>query len=205
MRADARERRNRIIATACELYRSRNHDSLTLEEIAEEAQVGIATLYRNFPDRWALDMACAAFLFDKVIALQEFAIAEFSTAPRTVWHEFNLALFSKGLGTLVPALAPESLDELPPEISELRKTTEDNTRILISLGQEYGLIASGIDATTYIVGLITVSRPPVHAFKSIAHNFGTDLLGLFLSGLEHGIARPTSAVPTTVVNHERTK
>ena len=49
---------------ACEIFRT-STDIVPLETIADKAGVGIATLYRNFPDRTALIHACAAYMFDK--------------------------------------------------------------------------------------------------------------------------------------------
>ncbi|BAU95991.1 TetR family transcriptional regulator [Corynebacterium suranareeae] len=186
MRADARKRREHIITTTCNLYRTLHHDSLTMDNIAEHAGVGVATLYRNFPDRFALDMACAQYLFGVVISLQEKAISSFPTDPEGVWISFNQRLFDRGLGSLVPALAPDSLDDLPEDVSALRRETEKKTKELIALAQQAGLVHPDIDAGTYIVGLITISRPPIAALATISQNSHTALLGLYLSGLQHG-------------------
>jgi len=53
VRSDALARRIRIIEAACEIFRT-STDIVPLETIADKAGVGIATLYRNFPDRTAL-------------------------------------------------------------------------------------------------------------------------------------------------------
>jgi AcrR family transcriptional regulator len=52
-RADARRNRDRLLATAAELFDERGIDA-PLEEIARRAEVGIGTLYRHFPTRDAL-------------------------------------------------------------------------------------------------------------------------------------------------------
>lgn len=187
MRADALKRREHIITTTCNLYRTHHHDSLTMDNIAEQAGVGVATLYRNFPDRFTLDMACAQYLFNVVISLQLQAISTFPTDPEGVWTSFNQLLFDRGLGSLVPALAPESLDDLPDEVSALRRTTEKNTTTLINLAKQHGLVHHDIAPGTYIVGLITISRPPITALATISENSHKALLGLYLSGLKHGM------------------
>jgi AcrR family transcriptional regulator len=53
MRADARRNYDKIVAAAREVFAERGA-STSLEEIARRAQVGIGTLYRNFPNRQAL-------------------------------------------------------------------------------------------------------------------------------------------------------
>ncbi|WP_080794728.1 TetR/AcrR family transcriptional regulator [Corynebacterium pacaense] len=198
MRADARRRRDLIITTACALFRSHGHDSVTLEQVAQQAGVGIATVYRNFPDRSALDMACAEHLFNKAITLQDAAIASFDAAPRSTWYSFNVDMVEMGVGILVPGLAPNSLDELPPKVSTLRREMKNRTATLISLGQKHGIIHPDIDASTYIVGLFTTSRPPVQAVQDLSPGSSRRLLGIFLTGLEHGIASLPPAGDTRV-------
>lgn len=198
MRADAQRRRELIITTACTLFRSHGHDRVALDQIAQLAGVGIATLYRNFPDRMALDMACAEHLFNKVIALQDAAIASFDAAPRSTWYSFNMAVVDMGIGILVPALAPDSLDDLPDDVSLLRQEMKNRTETLLSLGHTHGIIDPGIDSSTYIVGLFTTSRPPVQVIQDLSPGYSQRLLGLFLSGLEHGIADLSEIKDTTL-------
>lgn len=52
-RADARRNYDKVIAAAREAFAQRGA-STSLEEIARHAEVGIGTLYRNFPNRQAL-------------------------------------------------------------------------------------------------------------------------------------------------------
>jgi AcrR family transcriptional regulator len=52
-RADARRNYDKVLAAAREVFAERG-DSTSLEEIARRAEVGIGTLYRNFPNRQAL-------------------------------------------------------------------------------------------------------------------------------------------------------
>ncbi|MFC7585429.1 TetR/AcrR family transcriptional regulator [Nonomuraea antimicrobica] len=53
LRADARRNREQIIATAREVFLEQGIHA-PLEEVARRAGVGIATLYRRFPDRHTL-------------------------------------------------------------------------------------------------------------------------------------------------------
>src|ERR1700742_4227191 len=52
-RADARRNYDKVIAAARDAF-AEGGTSTSLEEIARRAQVGIGTLYRNFPNRQAL-------------------------------------------------------------------------------------------------------------------------------------------------------
>jgi AcrR family transcriptional regulator len=58
LRADAQLNRDRILSAAAELFAERGL-GVPLEEIARQAGVGVATLYRRFPTR--ADLASAAF------------------------------------------------------------------------------------------------------------------------------------------------
>lgn len=67
-RRDARQNRERLLTEARTLFAS-NGVEASLEEVARRAEVGVATLYRNFPTR-----------DDLIRALYELALAEVLTA-----------------------------------------------------------------------------------------------------------------------------
>src|ERR1700687_1419601 len=58
LRADARRNRQQVLAAATEVFVEQGADA-PLDDIARRAGVGIATLYRRFPDREALWRAVA--------------------------------------------------------------------------------------------------------------------------------------------------
>jgi AcrR family transcriptional regulator len=53
MRADARRNRDKLVATAHQLF-TENGTDVALEAVAQKAGVGVGTLYRHFPTRDAL-------------------------------------------------------------------------------------------------------------------------------------------------------
>ncbi|MFI0466892.1 TetR/AcrR family transcriptional regulator [Saccharopolyspora sp. 5N102] len=67
-RADAARNRARILAAAEELFATRSAQSVTMEDIANAAGVGRATLYRRYPDRASI---ATALLDEHERALQE--------------------------------------------------------------------------------------------------------------------------------------
>lgn len=62
LRADAARNREKILAAAAQVFAERGLEA-TLDDIADAAQVGVATVYRRFPDKDALVLA----LFEDVI------------------------------------------------------------------------------------------------------------------------------------------
>lgn len=75
MRIDARRNRERLLNAARDVFVEQGVD-VPLENIAERAGVGIATLYRHFPDRVALTRAVALFVLVQVTAEARAALAE---------------------------------------------------------------------------------------------------------------------------------
>jgi AcrR family transcriptional regulator len=103
-RADARRNYDKVVTAAREAFAERGA-STSLEEIARRAEVGIGTLYRNFPNRQAL---LEAVYVDEVENLCRSA-AEFDDLPP--WDAF-VAWMHRLAGYLVTkqALAHELLD-----------------------------------------------------------------------------------------------
>ncbi|MCK7636943.1 TetR/AcrR family transcriptional regulator [Corynebacterium pygosceleis] len=189
MRADALERRNRIIDTACELFRL-NPETVPLEIIAEKADVGIATLYRNFPDRGSLLHACGARLFVRAIELQHSVLENFDDDPGGQWLRYVDSLVDMGLGSLVAAFAPDDLTLLPPDVMDLRQRTSKLGDTILAEAKRHGLVEASIRHDTFIIGLLTVSRPPVPGVLSLEPNITANLVEIFLSGLRNGTLRP---------------
>jgi AcrR family transcriptional regulator len=67
-RADAARNRERVLAAAENLFRSRNPLTVTMEDVARAAGVGRATLYRRYPDVRSI---AVALLDQHEYALQE--------------------------------------------------------------------------------------------------------------------------------------
>ncbi|GAA3219804.1 TetR/AcrR family transcriptional regulator [Dactylosporangium siamense] len=56
-RTDAARNRARVLAAAQELFATRGADQVTMDDIAQAAGVGRATLYRRYPDRASIAVA----------------------------------------------------------------------------------------------------------------------------------------------------
>ncbi|WP_246530958.1 TetR/AcrR family transcriptional regulator [Streptomyces bathyalis] len=75
LRADALRNRRKILAAAKEMFAVRGPD-VPMEDVARRAAVGVATLYRRFPDRETLIRAVARDTFARVLEESRAAVAE---------------------------------------------------------------------------------------------------------------------------------
>src|SRR6478672_12577739 len=63
------ETKTRIVAAAMDLHAKRGVQATSWEEIAEQAGVSVATMYRHFPSLKELVPACARTVFDLIAPL----------------------------------------------------------------------------------------------------------------------------------------
>ncbi|WP_079132293.1 TetR/AcrR family transcriptional regulator [Streptomyces nanshensis] len=75
LRADALRNREKILAAAKEIFAVRGPE-VPMDDIARRAAVGVATLYRRFPDRETLIRAVAQDTFARVLEHFRAAVAE---------------------------------------------------------------------------------------------------------------------------------
>ncbi|HEV8175021.1 MAG TPA: helix-turn-helix domain-containing protein, partial [Actinoplanes sp.] len=91
MRIDARRNRERLLNAAREVFAEQGVD-VPLENVAQRAGVGIATLYRRFPDRVALTRAVALHVLIQVAAEARAAVAEERDAFQALRRYLHRAL-----------------------------------------------------------------------------------------------------------------
>src|ERR1700730_2461451 len=75
LRRDAERNRLRILQAAAEVFTERGLQA-TLDDVAERAGVGVATVYRRFPDKEALVEALFSERLDTLVGFAEQALAE---------------------------------------------------------------------------------------------------------------------------------
>ncbi|MBN9643391.1 TetR/AcrR family transcriptional regulator [Corynebacterium mendelii] len=192
MRRDAKKRRLKIIDAATELFREHSH-TVPLETVAARAGVGIATLYRNFPDRTSLLHACGSAVLARAIDLQDDVLAHFDDDPRSQWHRYVTALVDMGLGAMVSTFAPEDMDRLPADVAALRTRAAELGNEILSRAHAAGLVAEPITHQRFLAGLVTVTRPPVVGIRKLEPDTLPWLVGIYVAGLAHG---GTPQIPT---------
>jgi AcrR family transcriptional regulator len=98
MRADARRNRQSIIDAAIELVLEVGGEP-SRDAVADRAGVGIATLYRHFPDQPQLLRAVAIEVLDRAIREGEAALEEAATGGEAL-HRYLHAAIDGGLGAV---------------------------------------------------------------------------------------------------------
>ena len=159
MRADARAKRAQIITAAMRQFRTRPASTVTMEGIAAEADVGIATVYRHFPSRSELRQACALELIRVLDEFLDNSLAAFDDAPHEQWEGFVWKLVDYGVGMLVGALVNEMPGTLDAEVAARRDEFFDRVQALLDNAAAHGLVDPGLRPLELASELIVVTRP----------------------------------------------
>jgi AcrR family transcriptional regulator len=155
-RIDARSNAQRIVTVARAAFVA--GETPSLEEIAAAADVGVATLYRHFPNREALVKATYRAIFDDEIVPQ--------LAPENVLPQFRHAfiVISVQVIDLLSAAPTSNLAELTAELIDDYMDVFD---VLLHGAQEHGDIRPDlrIEDVPHILGMIVVglSTPTLDA------------------------------------------
>ncbi|HEY7983853.1 MAG TPA: helix-turn-helix domain-containing protein [Ktedonobacterales bacterium] len=143
LRADARQNYARLLAAAADSIRDLG-PSVSLEEVAKRAGVGIGTLYRHFPNRQAL---LEAVYRDQVSAHCARARELRATLPPAEalprWLH-SLLLYNLTLRGLKEALMA---GEISPQVSECKSQMHAAGGELLARAQEVGAVRRDLEIT----------------------------------------------------------
>jgi AcrR family transcriptional regulator len=156
LRADARLNRDRILAAARDAFVERGAD-VPLEEIAARAGVGIATLYRRFPDRTALQRAVALDVLTRIGQEARAAIAEEPDAFSALVRYMRRALAMQ-VSAVVPALL-RSVDLEDEQFRAVRMEAASLLEEMIDRARAEGALRPGIAFGDIALLLVRLSRP----------------------------------------------
>jgi AcrR family transcriptional regulator len=181
-RADARRNYEKVVTAAREAFAERG-DATSLEEIARRAQVGIGTLYRNFPNRQAL---LEAVYVDEVENLCRSATELEGLLP---WDAFA-AWVHRLVGYLATkqALAHELLEYLDrdaPLFAVCRSSLMESGQPLLEGAQQAQVVRGDVSLWDVIQMVGGIAKIPGAEPEQIDH-----ILAIALDGLRH---RPPGA------------
>ena len=188
LRADARRHRAQIVDAAREVFLEQGVQA-PLEEIARRAGVGVATLYRRFPDRRALVWQVA---WDNMAVVGEEldgAVAEHADAWGAL-AQLIRRLVRRRVGVFTPVLAPALEEDLRAEGGALkaqRNELLERMEDLVRTAQHDGQLRGGVTPIDIVLGIIKLSRPLPVIGAELNEVLIDQQLELFLGGL-HAVA-----------------
>jgi AcrR family transcriptional regulator len=153
MRADARRNRQSIVDAAIEIVLEVG-GAPSRDAVAERAGVGIATLYRHFPDQPQLLRAIAVEVLDRAIAEGRAALAEETTGGDALRRYLHAAI-DAGLGA-VNIVFPLLDDHDWPE---QRDAARDVLDALVAAAIVDGAVDRELTATDIALAAIRFCRP----------------------------------------------
>jgi AcrR family transcriptional regulator len=181
LRADARRNREQVLAAARDVFVELGADA-PLDEVARRAGVGIATLYRRFPDRQALQRAVALDVLEHAARAADSAEAGGSDAVTALGRYMHAALDLR-ISAVMPALLGR-ISFTDPELVAARERAMQPVLRLITLGQRSGQLRDDVAFADVGTLLVRLSRPlpgpiPPDVDRSLAHR----QVDLFLDAL----------------------
>jgi AcrR family transcriptional regulator len=144
LRADAARNRQRLIDAAAEVFAARGLDA-TLDDIARQAGVNVATAYRHFENKHELAREFLRQCIDRAVAIAEAAAQPDPWAGLTLFFERSLELIASNralVDVLTRAYGGEHFTEL------LQRTSSPLERLL-ARGRADGVVRADVAATDF--------------------------------------------------------
>ena len=181
LRADAQRNRAQVLAAARDVFVEEGVDA-PLDAVARRAGVGIATLYRRFPERDSLIRAVVLDVLRRIGEEAKRALAEEPSGFQALARYMHRALDAR-----VAAVFPALLGRFPqddPEYLAARDAATDPLELIIEDAQIEGSIRPDVAFGDIGLMLIRLSRPlpggfPRQLDNSLAHRH----LDLLLDGM----------------------
>ncbi len=182
MRADAARRRAAVLRQARRLFAEVGED-VALETIADAAEVGIATLYRNFASRAALAEAVGLEILDDLRAATDRAATDLPADPGRAWRTYVTDLVALELGALTPVLHAHLDGAIGDPLRDAQDAAMAAVDDLLVAVRAAGLAPDDLDALELVVALGIVTRPQSEAVRRAAPQLVDRLVETLLAGL----------------------
>jgi AcrR family transcriptional regulator len=184
LRADARRNRDQLLAAARDVFVEQGAGA-PLDDVARRAGVGIATLYRRFPDRASLMRAVALDVLERVGAQARQALIEEPDALLALTRYMHRTL-DLGIAAVMPAIVGSISSALDADaaIQAAREAATEPVQRMIEQAQVEGTLRPDVSFGDIDLMLIRLSRPlpgayPPELDASLAHRH----VDLLLQGL----------------------
>ncbi|MGN6721032.1 MAG: TetR/AcrR family transcriptional regulator [Marmoricola sp.] len=180
MRADARRNHELLLDAARDVFVERGPEA-PLDEIARRAGVGIATLYRRFPDRRSLMQAVV--LNALTLTAEAAERANDLADPLAALASYVHAVIDLRTSAVIPTLL-DQLDLDEPDVAAARQRSAKLSEQLVARAQKTGALREGVTFGDVGLMLVRLSRPLPGNFTpelqiELAHRHAD----LFLAGL----------------------
>jgi AcrR family transcriptional regulator len=193
LRSDARRNRERLVASARELF-AREGVDVSVEEITRHAGLGMGTLYRHFPTKGELIDAVLEDAFAELVGLAEqAAAAEDAWAGFTRFLEHALARHAVNRG-LKDMLATREHDRRHAEA--MRARIRPLVARMIERAQAQGALRPDFTPEDLPLVFWTADRV-IETTASVTPEYWRRYLGLLLDGLRADAATPLAQPPLT--------
>jgi AcrR family transcriptional regulator len=186
LRADARRNRERLLAAARDTFVEHGADA-PLDDVARRAGVGIATLYRHFPDRPALLREVALDLIGRSADEAGAALAEEPDAFEALARYMHRALDLR-----IAAVMPELVRRVPmdDELRAVRSASVGPLDQIVATARAGGSLRPDVASGDIGLLLVRLTRPLPGGFSPeddnrLAHRH----LDLLLDGLRSSAYR----------------
>lgn len=181
LRIDAQRNREQILLAAREIFATRGPDA-PLDSIARRAGVGMATVYRRFPDRSSLISGVAVDILEQLIGILQTELAD----PRSGFaglRRFMHEAIDLRVGSLIPILRERTTST--DEVDRLRIQTTLGLEPLIERAHATGELRPDATVGDLLTMTYLLSRPVEIAlagpydWADLAHR----QLDIYLAGL----------------------
>ena len=200
LRSDARRNRERLVASARELFAAHGVD-VPVEDITHHAGLGMGTLYRHFPTKEELLDAVLEDSFAELVqAAEDAAAADDAWTGFAGFLERALAAHAANRG-LKDVLAARGQGAQRAEA--MRARMRPLLRRMIERAQEQGTLRPDFAPEDLPLVFWTADRV-IDRTAAVAPDYWRRFLGLLLDGLRADAATPLPRPPLTRAQLERT-
>ncbi|MGW5523502.1 TetR/AcrR family transcriptional regulator [Gordonia sp. NPDC003950] len=191
LRADAERNRLRIIAAARELFAQRGLD-VSLDEVAEAADVGVGTVYRRFANR---DELIAGVLIEHLNTVNAKTAAALenddpwaAVVDLVTWLAQSMAE-DRGLAAIIMRV-----DHSHPDITAVKTQMSERVEQMFTRARDAGVVRPDL-ASTDFYAIFTMLSAVADATQETAPGVWRRYLGLILDAIKADPQRNTLDVP----------